>query len=239
MVTGAASGIGRAVVERMLADGVSVLAVDLNDEELQPLGAQGADVLAADLAGPDGREAVIEAARGCDYLVNSAGIIELTPIHEVTVAEWRRILTVNAEAVFFLVQGIAPTMPPGSAIVNVSSTSAKTGTTLEAAVYAASKAAVLSLTRSFARWLADGPVRVNAIVPGIVDTPMQDRVLEQIAAARGISRQALDEARLSGVWLGRAATAAECAGVICFLLSDEAAYMTGQGVNFSGGLVTW
>jgi NAD(P)-dependent dehydrogenase (short-subunit alcohol dehydrogenase family) len=237
VVTGAASGIGRAVAARLVADGVRVIAVDCDARGLESL--EGAEPLAADLADAEGRERVIVAGRGCDYLVNSAGVIRLKPIADVTLEDWRTIYAVNAEAVFFLLQGIGPTMRPGGAAVNVSSVSAKTGTTTEAAVYASTKAAVLSLTRSFAHALRERPVRVNAIVPGIVDTPMQDTVLEEVAALRGVTPQALDEARLRGVWLGRAASAEECAGVIRFLLSDDAGYMTGQGVNFSGGLVTW
>lgn len=239
VVTGAASGIGRAVAERMLAEGVATLAVDRDGAGLAGLAERGADVVVADLADLDGRARVVEAARGCDYLVNAAGVIRLRPLADVTVAEWREVFTVNAEAVFFLMQGIGPTMAANGAIVNLSSSSAKTGTTTEAAPYAATKAAILSITRAFAFSLADRPVRVNAILPGIVDTPMQDTVLDDIAALRGTTAQKLDEARLQTVWLKRAASADECAGVIAFLLSDEAAYMTGQSINFTGGLVTW
>jgi NAD(P)-dependent dehydrogenase (short-subunit alcohol dehydrogenase family) len=130
-----------------------------------------------------------------------------------------------------------PHDPGGGAIVNLSSSSAKLATTVEAAVYASSKTAVLSITRSFAYALAPRNVRVNAICPGIIDTPMQDRVLEQVAAARGTTAEALSAARNKTVPLGRAASADECAGAIWFLLSDAAGYMTGQAVDYSGGLV--
>lgn len=90
---------------------------------------------------PGARATVTDAARGCDYLVNAAGIIWLTPLFEVTLDEWREVVTVNPESVFFLLQGVGPTMPPGGAVVNLSSSSAKTGTTLEAAPYASTKAA--------------------------------------------------------------------------------------------------
>jgi NAD(P)-dependent dehydrogenase (short-subunit alcohol dehydrogenase family) len=239
LVTGAASGIGRAVAERMLADGVATTAVDVDLRGLAELAGRGATTLAADLTDPAERSRVVESGHGCDYLVNAAGVIRLTPIDRVTVDEWRAVHAVNAEALFFLVQAIGPTMAPGGAIVNLSSTSAKTGTTLEAAVYASTKAAVLSLTRSFGCWLAPRGVRVNAVVPGIVDTPMQDRVLDEVAALRGVTRARLERDRLRGVWLGRSASPEECAALVSFLLSDDAAYMTGQGVNFSGGLVTW
>ena len=185
------------------------------------------------------RATVVERARGCDYLVNAAGIIRLTPLAEVTVEEWREVFTVNAEAVFFLLQAIAPTMAPGGAVVNLSSSSAKTGTTTEAAVYAATKAAVLSYTRAFVYALAGRPVRVHAVLPGITDTPMQDQVLAEVAWLRGATRKELERARAETVWLKRSSSPARCAGGICFLLSDEAAYTTGQSSNVTGGLVTW
>ena len=159
------------------------------------------------------------------------------PIFETTLDDWRDIFAVNAEAVFFLCQAVGPRLRPGGAIVNLSSTSAKVSSTTEAAIYAASKAAVVSITRSFAYALASRPVRVNAVCPGITDTPMQDRVLEDVARIRGTNFDELAEARLASVPLGRTSSPDECAGLIRFLLSEESGYMTGQAVNFSGGLV--
>ena len=172
-------------------------------------------------------------------LVNAAGVIELKPIWQFTVEDWRRIQTVNAESIFFLCQGIGPRMPSGAAIVNLSSSSAKLATTLEAAIYAASKATILSITRSFAYALAPRGVRVNAVCPGIVDTPMQDQVLDEVAHLRDMTRNELEAARNAMVPLGRPSTAEECARLIWFLLSAESAYMTGQAINWTGGMVTW
>jgi NAD(P)-dependent dehydrogenase (short-subunit alcohol dehydrogenase family) len=238
VVTGAASGIGRATAERLLAENVSVLAVDRDDGGLAPLADAGADVLVADLGEPAGRSRVTEAANDVDYLVNAAGIIRLQPIWEVTVEGWRDTFRINAESVFFLCQEIGPRLRDGGAIVNLSSSSAKLSTTTEAAVYAATKTAILSITRSFAYALAPR-VRVNAICPGIVDTPMQDQVLDEVAAVRRVSREQLETARTGTVPLGRVSSAGECAGAIWFLLSDASAYMTGQAVNWTGGMVTW
>lgn len=239
LVTGAASGIGLAVARRLLADGVDVLAVDLNAAGLEPIADEGAQTVRADIADPEARASVISEAARVDYLVNAAGIIRLKPIFEFTLQDLREIYAVNVEATWFLCQGLGPTMPPGGAIVNLSSSSAKLATTTEAAVYASSKAAVLSITRSFAYALASRPVRVNAICPGIIDTPMQDKVLAEVAARRGISVAELSEMRNRTVPLGRAASAEECAAAIRFLLSDDSAYMTGQAINFTGGLVMW
>jgi NAD(P)-dependent dehydrogenase (short-subunit alcohol dehydrogenase family) len=234
VVTGAASGIGRATASRLVREDVSVLAVDLREPALE-----GTESFVCDLAEPADRERLIEASHGVDYLVNAAGVIELKPIWEFTVADWRRIQTVNAESTFFLCQGIGPHMPSGAAIVNLSSSSAKLATTLEASVYAASKATILSITRSFAYALAPRGVRVNAICPGIVDTPMQDKVLDEVAVARGLTREQLEEARTRMVPLGRVSSADECAALIWFLLADESAYMTGQAINWTGGMVMW
>ncbi|HEY4276799.1 MAG TPA: SDR family oxidoreductase [Conexibacter sp.] len=241
LVTGAASGIGRAVSETLLKRGAAVLAADRDAAGLDELAQLGARPLAADLTTPEGFDAVVAAARGADvtHLVNAAGVIALQPLQQVDRRTWQQLFAINAEALFFLSQAIVPTLPRGGAVVNLSSTSAKTGTTLETAVYAATKAAVLSLTRSFAHRCASDGVRVNAVCPGIIDTPMQDKVLADVAASQGTTVAALETARIRTVPLGRAASARECAEVIVFLLSDAAAYMTGQSLNVSGGLVTW
>ena len=153
----------------------------------------------------------------------------LKPILEFTVDDIRRIYAINVEATWDLVSRIGRTMPPGAAIVNLSSSSAKLATTTEAAVYASSKTAVLSITRSFAYAFAPNGVRVNAICPGIIDTPMQERVLVDVAAKRGMTVEELSTARNKTVPLGRSASADECAGAIWFLLSDEAGLHDGPG----------
>lgn len=239
IVTGAASGIGLAVARRLLAEGIAVTAVDVNEAGLQSVAAEGATPLVADLGNPTERERVIAAGEGSNYLVNCAGIIRVKSIFEFTVQDWRDIFAVNAEAIFFLCQGIGPTMQPGGAIVNLSSSSAKLATTIEVAPYAATKTTILSITRSFAYALAGRPVRVNAICPGIVDTAMQDKVLESASALRGMTVEALSAARLKTVPLGRAAAPEECAELIWFLLSPASGYMTGQAINYTGGMVTW
>ncbi len=239
IVTGAGSGIGKAVVLRMLSEGVEALAVDIDAGKLSQLENAGCETLVADITDPKVRVRLAEWADGANFLVNSAGVIMIKPIFDVTVDDWRRLQTINAEATFFLCQQIGPRLRPGGAIVNLSSSSAKFATTVEVAAYAASKTTILSITRSFAYALASRPVRVNAILPGIVDTPMQEEVLERVAPMRGLAPQELHHARTRLVPLGRGSSPEECAGLIWFLLSDEAAYMTGQAINFTGGLVTW
>jgi NAD(P)-dependent dehydrogenase (short-subunit alcohol dehydrogenase family) len=239
VVTGAASGIGQAVALRLIRDGATVLAADRDEAGLRRVVGAGASPVVADLSTDAGRDGLVAAAEAVDYLVNAAGIIRLKPILEFTTQDIRDIYAINVEATWDLVSRIGRTMPAGGAIVNLSSSSAKLATTTEAAVYASSKTAVLSITRSFAYAFAPNGVRVNAICPGIIDTPMQDKVLADVAAKRGLAVEELSAARNRTVPLGRAASADECAGAIVFLLSDEASYMTGQAINFTGGLVTW
>src|SRR5476649_2450301 len=185
VVTGAGSGIGKAVVRRLIREGADVLAVDINGGNLVDLESERCEILAADLTDPAVRARVADWADGGDYLVNSAGVIMIKPIFELTVEDWRRVQAINAEATFFLCQKVGPRLRPGGSIVNLSSSSAKLATTIEVAAYAASKTTILSITRSFAFALASRPVRVNAILPGIVDTPMQEAVLEAVAPMRG------------------------------------------------------
>jgi NAD(P)-dependent dehydrogenase (short-subunit alcohol dehydrogenase family) len=239
VVTGAASGIGQAVALRLLREGVGVVATDINEAGLEPVVAAGATPFVGDLAAEADRDRLVALGAGVDYLVNAAGIIRLKPILEFTVADIREIYAINVEATWELVSRIGRTIPPGGAIVNLSSSSAKLASTTEAAVYASSKTAVLSITRSFAYAFASSGVRVNAICPGIVDTPMQAKVLAEVATRRGMTAEELSTARNETVPLGRSASADECAGAIWFLLSDEAGYMTGQAINYTGGLVMW
>jgi NAD(P)-dependent dehydrogenase (short-subunit alcohol dehydrogenase family) len=239
IITGAASGIGLATTERLLDEGVSVLAVDLNAAGLVEAARSGAEILVADVADPVDRRRIVDAGGEISDLVNCAGVIRLAPLLEATPDDWRFIFSVNAEALFFLSQAAAPAMRAGGAIVNVSSSAAKLATTTEAAIYAASKAAVASITRSFAYALADRSIRVNAVCPGIVDTPMERRLLAEVAANRGTTVASLEEARHRTVPLGRSSEPAEIAEVIAFLLSSKASYMTGQAVNITGGQVMW
>ena len=143
------------------------------------------------------RASVIASAREDPphYLVNAAAILEVIALADVDEATFRRHFTVNVEAPWFLCRDIGGVLVEGGAIVNFSSPSARWAYTLETAVYGATKTAVQGVTRSFAIALAPRKVRVNAISPGITDTPMQEKVLRQVSAMRGLSYEELSSNR--------------------------------------------
>jgi NAD(P)-dependent dehydrogenase (short-subunit alcohol dehydrogenase family) len=234
VVTGAAGGIGRATAELLLERGASLVACDVASFELDR-----AEVLVADLATAAGRAALVTAAGACDHLAITHGIVRPKPIADTTEDDWDAILNVNAKSIYFLCQAFGTLLRDGGSIVLLSSVSARSAASQEQSVYCASKAAVSSITRSFAHAYASRGIRVNAVLPGIVDTPMQERFLAAAAQARGTTPEALHEARLSLVPLGRTSPPRECAETIVWLLSPTAGYLTGQQIAADGGLTMY
>lgn len=236
VVTGAGSGIGKAAVEILLGRGAKVLAVDLKTTAaFEQLGHAGARLLTSDVTNEEQRRLLVEAAEGSDFLVNSAGVIRLPPIGVAGERDWNVVFEVNAKAVFFLCQQLGSRLLPGGAIVNLSSLAARNPANTETAIYAASKAAVLSITRSFAHAYSGRDVRVNAVVPGMIDTPMQEFVIDTISGARAVDRATLSTQRNAWVPMGRMGTARETAEVIVWLLSPASSYLTGQAIAVDGG----
>lgn len=239
IVTGAGSGIGQAVALELLSRGARVTGVDINDRGLDPVRQAGGTALVADLSDLEQRASVIASAREdpVSYLVNAAAILDVIALTDVDPATFRRHFTVNVEAPWFLCRDVGAAMVEGGAIVNFSSPSARWAYTLETAVYGATKTAIQGVTRSFAIALAPRKIRVNAISPGITDTPMQEKVLRQVSKMRGMSYEELSSSRTKLVPLARSAPPAEMAGVVVWLLSDESAYITGQTIYVDGGYI--
>lgn len=247
IVTGAAGGIGAAINRKLAAQHDHLLIADANADGLEraaaDLAGYGAQVLsvAADLAQPEGAAALVRAAverfGGIDAVFNVAGIMDTRPFLEIDANVWDRIFAINVRAVFLLTQQAAKEMVRlgrGGAIVNFSSTAGRTFRPL-AAHYAASKAAVISLTRSTAVALGPHKIRVNAICPGLVETPMMQGIREARAKLWHIPEDEVQKRLESVVPLGRLADPEEVADLAVFLASDQARYITGEAIGITGG----
>jgi NAD(P)-dependent dehydrogenase (short-subunit alcohol dehydrogenase family) len=231
LVTGAARGIGLAIARAGRAAGARVIAVDVTAPapEVQTEG-DGLDYRTLDVTDTPAAtrlfEALVEERGRIDILVNNAGVLLTTPIERCTADDWNRIMRVNLESVFMLVQAALPCMASPGAIVNIASTSAFV-TSCGQSVYEASKAGVVSLTRSLAVELAPRRLRVNAFAPGLIDTAMTRELFGD--AAR------MDARVREKVPLGRAGTPEDIAQAVVFLASVEAAYITGETLVVDGG----
>ena len=232
VVTGGSRGIGRAVVEQLLADGAGVVAMDLDvPGDLRE--ADGLHPIAGDVRRrEDVRAAVDLAVRelgGVDVVVAVAGIGALTPLLEIDDASWQRMLDVNLTGVFLAVQEGARAMVAGGrrgAIVAVSSTNAVYAEE-STAHYTASKGAIVSFVRAASLDLARHGIRINVVAPGMVRTRMAAPLTEDPEAA---------EEFLRNVPLGRFAEPADIAAVVGFLASERSSYVTGSLVVADGGL---
>lgn len=245
VVTGAGSGIGRAVALGVAAEGAAVACLDRDREALDSVIATLADTGASfaaavvDVSSATATERAIgevaDALGGLDGVANVAGIGGFTG--DVTVAEldvWDRQLAVNLTSVFYVSRVAIPIIRrggTGGSIVNVSSQYGLVGAVASAA-YCAAKAGVIGLTRAMAVDHAPDGIRVNCVCPGPVDTPMLGRSLVESESTEGLIGSAENLRRLL---VGRIGTAEEIAGIVAFLLSSEAAYLTGAILAADGG----
>ena len=231
LVTGAASGIGRACVERLAGNGTAVVAVDLDADGLADLDALALAADVADAAAVVGAVARAEAELGAlDAVVNVAGITgtrAAAECHVTPVDEWRRVIDVNLTGPFLVCRAALPRMLERGAgcIVNVASAAGLVAFPARCA-YSASKGGVVQLTRSLAADYAARGIRANAVCPGMVDTPM--------------TRWRLDEpdlraAVLAKIPAGRVATAAEVADAVALLAGGDLPYMNGAMLVLDGG----
>jgi NAD(P)-dependent dehydrogenase (short-subunit alcohol dehydrogenase family) len=242
VVTGAASGIGKACVARLISQGAQVFALDRDEAALVHLKADNADkplqIIRVDIGSEESVYSSIEqicrAVPRIDYLINSAGIDHLNRIAECSFSDWRRILSVNLDGTFLMCQAVVRKMieQRSGRIVNVASWLAKAGMAGHGP-YAASKFGIIGLTQSLAKEVADLGITVNSVCPGPVEHTQMRAEADAQSLARGLSTA---KDRLHLIPMGRMAVPDDVAGVILFLLSDDAAYMTGQAINVTGGL---
>jgi meso-butanediol dehydrogenase/(S,S)-butanediol dehydrogenase/diacetyl reductase len=251
LVTGAAGGIGAATARRLAAEGARLVLTDVDAPGLEKLAAElGQPALVADLTRTaDVARVVDEPYRRwgrLDVLFNNAGVIRVQPLLDVTEAEWDRVMAVNLRAVFFVLQAAARRMVdqeplPGSELrgklVQTASIAAYRGGNGLVAPYAATKAGVVSITRSAAQALAPRRVTSNCVCPGAVDTAMWAQIDREWGALEGWPEREAWRRRTAGIPLGRAETATDVAGVVAFLAGPDSDYMTGQAINVDGGLV--
>ena len=223
LVTGSARGIGRAIARRLRSDGHRVIGVDIlpHEEDLD-------QTLQADLADPEECSRVAAEAGVVDVLVNCAALFIHKPIYEFTVEEFDRTIAVNLRAMFLLSRELVEGMAERGwgRIINISSVGARTGGVSQSAVYNATKAGMISLTKNFARNYGPQGVTANAVLPGYVHSFMTSHITEQENALY-----------MSQIPLGRGADPEEIAAVVGFLASDESGYMTGASLDVNGGWV--
>ena len=246
LVTGAGSGLGRAVARLFAAEGATLALADLNgraaSETLEQSGqAEGGLSMAADLSDPAACRAAVEQAAGTfgrlDVLVHCAAICLVDPLLDVTSERWDQVFAVNVRGAFFCMQAAARVMIPRGAgrILHVSSPASKLGFPYFAS-YAASKAALDSMIRSAAVAWGPNGVTVNAIVPGRMTGGMIGKLEEDLAKATGKSAEELKASRTQGLPIGRRVEPEEVARAAVWLASDAAAYVTGSRFNFTGGM---
>jgi NAD(P)-dependent dehydrogenase (short-subunit alcohol dehydrogenase family) len=244
LVTGGASGFGLAIARRLVAAGARVAIVDIAESALQTASSElGADVLAltADVSSPASiREAVerCEHEFGCiDTLVISAGVIHLKALADVTEADWDTVLNVNLKGAFLTAQAAAPALVASGRgrIVSIGSDVSKRGCD-HLAAYSASKFGLVGLTESLAAELASAQVTVNCVCPvGCPSTGMGQLVAAWKSERTG--RATADVVAAAGRTnpLGRNATEEDVAGIVMFLISDAAAFLTGLAIDVDGG----
>ncbi|MEV0135883.1 SDR family NAD(P)-dependent oxidoreductase [Dactylosporangium sp. NPDC050688] len=223
LVTGGCSGIGAAVVDRLRADDIRVLTLDIDDRADVVVDVGDPAAVDAALAGAVGRD-------GVDILVNSAGIVGANrPLLETTDEQWRQVLTVNVLGTVNLCRALAPGMVERGwgRIVNLASMAGKDGN-VGLSAYSASKAAVIALTKSLGKELAGTGVLVNSVAPAVIDTPMNGatapEVLERLSAM---------------IPLGRIGRPDEVAELVWFIASDRCSFSTGAVFDASGGRATY
>jgi NAD(P)-dependent dehydrogenase (short-subunit alcohol dehydrogenase family) len=248
IVTGAGRGIGRAIALELARQGADIVIAEMDQagakrtaEEVGALGRR-AVVAPTDVTSRTDLRAMVDRAKAefgrIDILVNNAGIYRAAATLDVTEEHWDAIMTINAKAVFFASQAVLPTMvaQKSGSIVSLASMAGKIGSKTNLP-YNASKAAVVSMTKSLALAHAADGIRVNCVCPGFVETDMWTVVSRDQGKLLGMTAEEFTRQRAAQVPLGRMEKPEDVAHVVAFLAGPRSGYMTGQALSVDGGLV--
>ncbi|MBC8240831.1 MAG: glucose 1-dehydrogenase [Alphaproteobacteria bacterium] len=250
VVTGAGNGIGAGIVQAMAAAGAHVACADIDMDAAQRSAdaAVGEGVkslaLSADVGDVNAIEAMLERTMErfgrLDVIVNNAGVTRKAYIMDLTEADWDRIHRVNAKGVFFCLQGAARRMidQGGGRIINMASIAGRGYAGTSNAAYAASKGAVIALTKTAAQQLGRHNITVNAICPGVTRTALLDQIFSTLQETDGISKADAEARAARPIPLGRVNEPEDIAAMAVFLASPGARNITGQAYNVDGGLIT-
>jgi acetoin reductase-like protein len=254
IVTGAGRGIGRAIALRLASEGalVSVADVDLSSatavaEEIHAMGRQGL-AMKVDVTSQQDIDEMISVTVSklgeLNVFVNNAGVGAIAPLLDTDEKTWDWVMAVNAKGAFLSCKAAAKQMikqrKGGRIVINASGAgkiAPGKGTPLGA--YAASKHAVVALTKQLALEIASHKILVNCLCPGIVDTPLWDQIDRETAKIEGVPIGSVKERAVSGVPLGRIQTPEDVANMVAFLCSDDASYITADAINCAGGLLPY
>ncbi len=250
LITGAARGIGAACARRLVGDGARLVLADVDPGVERVAAELGQVAVRADVTRPEDIARMVEEPYRrwgrLDVLFNNAGVVRVQPLLDVTRAEWDRVMDVNLRAVFFVLQAAAARMVkqdliPGSELrgklIQTASIAAYRGGNPLLTPYSASKAGVVSLTRSAAQALAPERVTSNCVCPGAVETPMWEQIDREWGGLEGRGPGETWKRRIRGIPLGRPERPEDVAAVVAFLAGPDSDYMTGQAINVDGGLV--
>jgi 2-hydroxycyclohexanecarboxyl-CoA dehydrogenase len=236
-VTGAGRGMGRAIAERLVAEGCRVAVADLDKDSAAETAAAlgvGAGAIQVDVCDGAAVAAAVEEAMSVlgpiDVLVNNAGWDRMARFLDTDEALWDRIIAINLKGVLHCAKAVVPGMVERRTgrIVNISSDAGRVGSSGEA-VYSAAKAGIIGFTKTLAREVARHGITVNAVCPGPTETPM-------LAEMIGAGNEGLIDALRRQIPMGRLGRPEDVAGAVAFLASDDAAFITGQTLSVSGGL---
>ena len=246
VITGAGGGIGLAISLRLGRDGFNVAICDWNETKLKYAGdllhRQGFTCFSSRCDVSDERQVedfvgqVVKRFGGVRVLVNNAGICEHNPIHEPAHTVWSRILAVNLTAVYYCSHHVLKQMDDGGRVINISSVSGKVGSPGLTA-YCASKHGIIGFTRALALEVAPRRITVNAVCPGWVETEMARADIAIEAYRRNLTEEEFRSELERRIPLGKILSPEDVAGLVAFLASREASWLTGQAINISGGEV--